>query len=228
MLVMILRELFKDHCLLISRSSGSCLHLFIQRLIQILISHPKIDHLAPLAEGTLDWLNQVDVGSELPNCISSACGQRSILETRFQRKWNCFCPEKWQIREITSDHALESTASFWGCSNVLEDLSFSSLKLAHAKSSLLSLWSYVSRHRCKEGYCPSDLKICTCSMLTLCSSMSLQLFFSIYARLLIRKTCLWSAQHGTKESFEKLWHEKNKTHWPVFFFICSFCSFKLM
>lgn len=117
------------------------------------------------------------MGSELPNCISSACGQRSILETRFQRKWNCFCPEKWQIREITSDHALESTASFWGCSNVLEDLSFSSLKLAHAKSSLLSLWSYVSRHRCKEGYCPSDLKICTCSMLTLCSSMSLQLFF---------------------------------------------------
>lgn len=88
-----------------------------------------------------------------------------------------FAQKKWQIREITSDHALESTASFWGCSNVLEDLSFSSLKLAHAKSSLLSLWSYVSRHRCKEGYCPSDLKICTCSMLTLCSSMSLQLFF---------------------------------------------------
>lgn len=29
---------------------------------------------------------------------------------------------------------------------MLEDLSFSPLKLAHTKSSLLSLWSYVSRH----------------------------------------------------------------------------------
>lgn len=36
----------------------------------------------------------------------------------------------------------------------------------------------VKTPRCKEGWFPSfDLKICTCSMLTLCGSMSLQLFF---------------------------------------------------
>lgn len=33
---------------------------------------------------------------------------------------------------------------------MLEDLSFSLLKLAHTKSSLLSLWSYVSRHVVKR------------------------------------------------------------------------------
>lgn len=111
------------------------------------------------------------------------------METRFQRKWNCFCPDRWQTHETTSDHALESYSIIRGCSNMLEDLSFPSLKLAHVKGNLLSLWSYVSRHRCKEGCCPSCLKICTCSMLTLCSSMSLQrfgfFFFSIYTRLLI-------------------------------------------
>lgn len=56
-------------------------------------------------------------------------------------------PRKWRIHEISSDDALEAyTATFWDCSNMLEDLSFSPLKLAHTKSSLLSLWSYVSRH----------------------------------------------------------------------------------
>ena len=48
--------------------------------------------------------------------------------------------------ETTSDHALEACSNILDCSNMLEDLSFSPLKLAHTKSSLLSLWSYVSRH----------------------------------------------------------------------------------
>lgn len=120
------------------------------------------------------------------------------METRLQRKWNCLCPDRWQTHETTSDHALESYSIIWGCSNMLEDLSFPSLKLAHVKGSLLSLWSSVSRHHCKEGCCPSYLKICTCSMLTLCSSVSLQHFFSIYARLLILLQLVYG-QHNMEQ-----------------------------
>lgn len=73
---------------------------------------------------------------------------------------------------------------------------------------------------CKEGWFPSfDLKICTCSMLTLCGSMSLQLFFSPFMpdSWYSFKTCLWSARQGTKESFEKTLTWKKKTHWLFFF-----------
>lgn len=35
-------------------------------------------------------------------------------------------------------------------------------------------------------------------------------FFHLCQTLDTHKTCLWSAQQGTKESFEKLLHEKKK------------------
>lgn len=143
------------------------------------------------------WLNQVDVGSEL---YLFRLRTEKYLGDTFSEEVELALPR--QMANTWNNQ--------WSCFRILQHHSG---LLQHAWRSELSLkpravflaCDHVSRHRCKEGCCPSYLKICTCSMLTLCSSMSLQLF-SIYARLLILLKTMWSAQHGTKESFEKLWH----------------------
>lgn len=44
-------------------------------------------------------------------------------------------------------------------------------------------------------------------------------FFHLCQTLDTHETCLWSAQQGTKESFEKLLHEKKRNALTV----CGFC-----
>lgn len=144
---MILRELFKDHCLRISRSFGSCLLLFIQRLIQILISRLRTDHPAPLVEGTLEWVKLMWV----PNSISSGWGQRSNLETRFSEEVELLLPGKGQIRETASDRALESYSGVLGLLRHAWRSKLSSLKLHKLRAVFLACG-----HTCQDTVAKKD------------------------------------------------------------------------
>lgn len=104
---------------------------------------------------------------------------------------------------------------------MLEDLSFSPLKLAHTKSSLLSLWSYVSRHHVvkRDDFLLLIWKFAHAQCLHCAVQCHYSFFFfpfmpdSWYSF----KTCLWWAQQGTKESFERNFNMKKNA--LTFFFL---------
>lgn len=102
---------------------------------------------------------------------------------------------------------------------MLEDLSFSCLKLAHTKSSLLSLWSYVSRHRVvkRDDFLLLIWKFAHAQ----CLHCAVRCHYSFFPPFMPDswysfKTCLWSARQRTEESFEKTLTWKKRTD---FFFL---------
>lgn len=144
----------------------------------------------------------------VPNCISSRLRTEKYLGDTFSEEVELLLPREMANTWTNQWSCFRSLLQhFWDCSNMLEDLSFSPFKLAHTKSSLLSLWSYVSRHHVvkrDDFLWFENLHMLNAYIVQFNVTTAFFFFFPFMPDSWYSfKTCLWSAQQGTKESFEK-------------------------
>lgn len=166
---------------------------------------------------------------------SSWCGFRTLslpAEDRevtwrhvFQRKWNCFCPERGQIRETASDRALESYSSVLGLLRHAWRSKLSPLKLHTLRAVFLACG-----HTCQDTVAKKDevllienLHMLNAYIVQFNVTTAFSFFFSIYARLLILMKLVCGQHNKEQKKALKNFYMKKETHWQFVFFCFVFC-----